>query len=41
MHDAFKKHYTMKFGNANPDIAEGAYEWLSGGLNEVIILLTI
>ena len=31
----------MKFGNANPDIAEGAYEWLSRGLKEAIVLLTI
>ena len=31
----------MKFGNANPDIAEGAYEWLSKGLQEVIVLLMI
>ena len=34
---ASSQAYAMKFGNANPDTREGAYEWLSRGLKEAIV----
>src|SRR6266496_3678672 len=34
---ASSQAYAMRFGNANPDNVQGAYEWLSRGLKEAII----